>query len=123
MLKSGWSEVESEWVWMNKPEAHLSMPLKPGFSGTITVDVAAFLPKPDSTQTAQIYLNNKPVREVHFSVALNRQSVAFDVNNIEGSVVDMKLIDNTLVSPKSAGLSNDDRTLGVGLYGLKVQPK
>lgn len=122
-LQGGWSEAGSEWVWMQASEAHLSLPLKSGFSGTITLDLSAYLPKPETTQHADIYVNNKLYAQVDFSAGVNRQNVNLNIHDFTGEMADLKIVDRTLQSPKANGQSEDARTLGVGLYGFKIQER
>jgi hypothetical protein len=120
-LKDGWSDVESQWVWMQNDVAHLALPLKSGFSGTVALDLSAYLPKPETTQRTDIYLNDKLYAQADFSAARNRQSVNLEIHDFAGEMADLKIVDHMLQSPKANGVSEDARTLGVGLYGFEIQ--
>jgi hypothetical protein len=122
-LKNGWSQLESEFVWMNAPEAHLSLNVGKDFTGTLLLDIDAFLPHPDSVQNVSIYINDKPVSQVKFNAEKNRQRVAIPLKNLMQDIIDVKFVDPDIVSPKAAGISDDSRTLGVQLWGLSVQNK
>jgi hypothetical protein len=121
LLKGGWSQPESKFVWMNAPEAHLSLNIGKDFTGTLTFDIAAFLPHPDSTQTASVYVNDRLAAQVKFNTGKNRQRVAVLLKDLTQDAVDVKFADPDVVSPKTAGISIDARTLGIQLWGLDVE--
>jgi hypothetical protein len=120
-LKNGWSQPESEFVWMDAQEAHLSLNVGKDFTGILSLDVAAFLPHPDSTQNVSIYIDDKLVSQTKFNTNKNRQRIDIPLKNLEHNTVDIKFVDYDVVSPKAAGISEDVRTLGVQLWGLSVQ--
>jgi hypothetical protein len=120
-LGDGWSQPESKIVWMTEREAHLFLNVGKGFTGALMLDVAAFLPHPDSIQNVFVYANNNPVAQIKFSVDKNQQRVFIPFKNLMQDVVDIKFVDHDLVSPKAAGISADPRTLGVQLWGFNIQ--
>jgi hypothetical protein len=120
LLGSGWSHVESEFVWMESQEAHLRFKIKEDFTGSLQLDLSAFLPHPDSVQRASIYINDKLVSEIRFDAAKNQQTVAVPLRDLGGSEVDVKFVDHDVASPKAAGESDDPRTLGVALRGFAL---
>ena len=120
-LKDGWSQPEQPFVWMDKSEAHLLLNIGKGFSGTLSFDVASFLPHPDSVQNASIYINDVLASHVKFSAQNNRQRVVIPLKKLKQDAVDVKFADHDIMSPKTTGISEDARTLGVQLWGLSIQ--
>jgi hypothetical protein len=121
VLQAGWSNPEKGFVWTNHPEAHLQLKLKPDFSGTISLDLAAFLPKPESRQSLTAYVNGSSVAAAEFTQGANRKELHIPISNSPSDLVDVKHIVAHPMSPKAEGLSNDDGELGVRLYRLRVE--
>jgi len=123
LREEGWSTVEGEFVWAERRKgATLELPLKPGFSGTITLDVAAFLPRADATQRAVALLDGQPVASIAFSASDNRKQVAIPVARTANAGVRLTLRVDKVYSPRDTG-SADTRKLGVSLYGIKIEEK
>jgi len=122
-LGDGWSGAESEFVWMQQTEAHLTLALGKGYTGTVILDLSAFLPHPDSVQKVSISVNDGPAVSAQFDAGSKRQKLTLALEHLPGDVADIKLVDHDLISPKAAGLSDDPRTLGVALYGFEMRAK
>ncbi|AJY12372.1 hypothetical protein K6W16_05345 [Burkholderia dolosa] len=118
VLNGGWSPVESHSVWMEAKEAHLLLKVRKGFSGVLQLDVGAFLPRPESAQRLTIYVNDAAVYRTTFDASAPRQTIRIPIERVDQGPLDVKLVDLDVVSPKSLGISDDPRTLGVSLYGL-----
>jgi hypothetical protein len=121
VLQAGWSNPEKGFIWTNHPEAHLQLKLKPAFSGTISLDLAAFVPKTESHQSLTAYVNDVSVAAAEFRQGDNRKELHIPISNSPSGLADVKLIVAHPMSPKAEGLSNDDRKLGVELYRLRVE--
>jgi hypothetical protein len=119
-LVSGWSGTEKEFVWSQKAEAALVIPLELGFSGSIILDIAGFLPQHSSIQTVALYAAGNFVSAFKFETSNNRRFVNIPINNFQGTMLHLKLLIENPISPKSVGLSEDPRTLGVALYGFSI---
>jgi hypothetical protein len=118
VLDSGWSAVESQSVWMQSKEAHLLIKVRNGFSGTLQLDLGAFLPYPNSVQHLDIYVDNVLAYRTIFDAKASRQTLRIPVQQVKNGHVDVKFVAPDIVSPKALGLSDDPRTLGVSLYGF-----
>jgi hypothetical protein len=120
VLGDGWAAVEREFVWMQSTIAHLSFKVHKHFSGTLQLDLGAFLPRPDSVHRLTITVNNGPVYRATFDASKPRQIVQVPVPFTPKGQVDVRFVDPDVVSPNAAGLSSDARTLGVSLYGFRL---
>jgi hypothetical protein len=118
VLDGGWSSVESKFVWMQSNEAHLLIKVRNGFSGTLQLDLGAFLPYPNSVQHLDIYVDNVLAYRTIFDAKASRQTLGIPVQQVKSGHVDVKFVAPDVVSPKALGLSDDPRTLGVSLYGF-----
>jgi hypothetical protein len=120
LLASGWSGMGGEdFVWSEGVEAVLALRAAPADSGVLTLDLMAFLPKPDSRQQLTVYVNGQPVGSHSFTQADNRKQVAVPYGPRASEELTITLKIATPMSPKAYGLSQDDRQLGVALYGYK----
>jgi len=118
ILGNGWSSVEPEFVWMQATDAQLSLKVHKGFSGTLQLNLGAFLPRPNFAQHLTIYVNNAPAYRTTFDASTPRQMIRIAIEPTDQDWLDIKLVTPDVVSPQSLGLSDDPRTLGVSLYGL-----
>ncbi|QTD89002.1 hypothetical protein [Burkholderia anthina] len=118
ILGDGWSSVEPEFTWMQANEAHLLLKVHNGYSGTLQLDLGAFLPRPNSAQHLTIYVNNAPAYHATFDANTPRQTIRIPIERVDQGRLDIRFVDPDIVSPRSLGLSDDPRTLGVSLYGL-----
>ena len=115
-LKQGWVQNPEDWgVWSIGNEAILELPI-PENSRELKVNLRAFVNTKHPNQEILIAIDNE--KPLHFS--LNK----FDGNSInllipdsarEKGVLRMKIEIPKAESPKSLGISSDDRILGVGL--------
>lgn len=122
-LGSGWSGTEGEFVWSVGREAVLMLPLRPGFTGTIELDVGAFLPRPDSTQTLTVDAGAGSSGPQVFTPGQQRRLVRVPVHAGADGNASVKLAIMNPFSPQRLGLSQDGRELGVSLYGFKIEGK
>ncbi|MEC4593570.1 MULTISPECIES: hypothetical protein [Nitrospirillum] len=123
LLASGWSKAEEGFVWMMASEARITVPPVQLDSGILTLDLGAYLPKPDSRQTVSVSVNGAPPVLAEFTMSASRQQIHIPFDNPTHAGIDVRLVDNDLMSPAASGLSSDTRTLGVSLYGLDVQAR
>lgn len=121
MLGGGWSTLEGDFVWMDQPQARLTLALGKGFTGGVALDLSAFVPRPDSVQRVSITVDGQAPLTVLFDGKMNRQTVVVPLKDTTTDGVVISIVDHDLISPKSIGPSQDARTLGVSLYGIKIQ--
>jgi hypothetical protein len=121
VLGSGWSAVETDFVWSLGSEAELTLRIDPHTIKRINLDLAAFLPRPDSLQQVAVKVNDVAVGEFSFTPSANRKACTVDVPQNTNELLDVKLLVSKPMSPKEAGLSGDTRMLGVALYGINAE--
>ena len=107
ILQSGWSTSEGDYVWSDGNESHLSFRLKPGFSGTVLLDVQGYLPLQDSSKLLSVYVNNVFTDNFEFTSQNNRKKLSIPIKNLKSGTIDIKLITDKVVSPHDLGLSAD----------------
>lgn len=115
-LKKGWVQNPEDWgVWSVGNEAIIELAI-PINSRELKLNLRAFVNAKQPNQEVIIEIDNE--KSLHFS--LNK----FDENSInllipdsarKKGVMRMKIDIPKAVSPKSMGISDDDRTLGIGL--------
>lgn len=120
-LASGWSGVGTgdEFVWSDDNEAVLALRASPEQSGVVVLDLMAFLPTPDATQQVTVYVNGQPAGDVRFNQAQQRKRVPVAYNARPGEALLITLKIANPMSPKAYGMSQDNRDLGVALYGYQ----
>lgn len=123
VLGGGWSTLEGDFVWMDEPQAHLTLGVGKGFTGDVALDLSAFVPRPDSVQHISITVDGQAPVNALFDGKTNRQTVVVPLKDTTTDAIVISIVDHDLISPKAIGLSQDSRTLGVSLYGIKIQGK
>lgn len=122
-LGSGWSNPEGEFVWSEGAQAVLALPLPAGFVGTLELDLGAFLPQPNSTQTVTIDTGAGSSGPQIFNASQSRRQIRVPVQaGAQGATRVVVGIQHPQ-SPQQLGLSQDTRQLGVSLYGFKIEGK
>jgi hypothetical protein len=115
-LKQGWVQNPEDWgVWSIKNEATLELPIPQG-ARELKINARAFVNSRHPNQEVFIAINN----EKSLRFLLNR----FDENSIklvipetakEKGSLKIRIEIPKAESPRSLGISDDDRTLGIGL--------
>jgi len=118
LLSSGWAGLEVDRVWSEGKQARIMFKTTSQSAGTLKLDLEAFLPKPEFSQSVSFVLNGKPVSQVKFSALNSRQTISIPVEASD-HVQDLQLLIENPISPKSAGLSSDSREIGVALFSLE----
>lgn len=118
LLSSGWAGVEADRVWSESSQARVMFKTTSQSAGNVKLDLEAFLPTSQSTQTVKFVLNGKPVLQTKFSAGKARQTISIPVAASD-QVQALQLMIDKPISPKSVGLSSDARELGVALFGLE----
>lgn len=118
-LKQGWVPNPEDWgTWSLGNEAIIELPI-PTNARTLKLNLRAFVNTRHPKQDGMIVIDND--KPLHFS--LNK----FDGNSInlfipdsarEKGVLKMKIEMSKAESPKSLGISDDERILGVGLVSI-----
>lgn len=118
LLSSGWAGLEADRVWSEGKQARIMFKTTSQSAGTLKLELEAFLPKPESSQSVSFVLNGKPVLQVKFSAQNSRKTISIPVAASDQVQALQLLIENP-ISPKSAGLSSDSREIGVALFSLE----
>jgi hypothetical protein len=123
ILGSGWSTVEPEIVWTMGKQSSLAFHVAPALTGTVTLELEAFLPKPEANQLVKIGTPGAGTQTLTFTQPLNRQRVTVPFKADANGLVQIDLQTDHPVSPKDAGVSPDPRVLGVALRAFLIQSK
>jgi hypothetical protein len=124
ILNNGWTPPNGGFIWSEGKEAALSFIVGTQPLPTrIKLDLLAFLPKSDSTQTVDVTINGIDIGSIHFDQQNNRAVREFEIKR--GSIGANGLLSvqfhiHTLRSPQAAGMGNDPRLLGIAFYGFAV---
>ncbi len=121
-LASGWSPPEGEHVWSGDSESHLAFRVRPGFSGTVTLDCGAFLVPGHTKVTGKSYVNDLPTGSFAFTSDRPRQTLSLPIQAGDG-FVDVKIVVDNPTSPRLMHVGDDPRILGISLFGLEVKPR
>lgn len=121
VLGSGWSTAEGEFVWNIGKISRLNFYVPPNFTGFVTLDLGAFLPKPEATQIVTVESPGAAAQTRNFSATTERQSVRVPIKANADGVADIILRIDHPISPKQAGLSNDPRILGINLRSFLIE--
>jgi hypothetical protein len=119
ILMSGWSGIEKDFVWTSDYISMLHVPLPSQFVGYVSLDVEAYLPELGSTQEINIDINGVCNPSEVFSTERNRRILSYKVENKDGNGAVLVLRVKLPISPLNFG-SNDNRKLGVALYGIQA---
>lgn len=115
-LKEGWVHNSEDWgVWSIGNEAILELPI-PTASRDLKFNMRAFVSPKHPSQEVIITVNNE--KSLRFTLnKFDQNSINLDIpeSTKRQGVLRMKIEIPKAESPKSLGISDDDRTLGVGL--------
>jgi len=121
VLDAGWTAPEGTFAWSNGEEARLYLCVKPGVM-VVNIDLGAFLPRPDSVQTAGIAVDGKTMTTVKLSRALPRTKLRLALPAADGDRdIEVALHIDSPISPQSVGPSKDTRPLAFSLYGIDAE--
>ena len=124
LLESGWSPAEAEYVWSTAAEAHLSVRVRPDFSGNIALDLGSFITPTHPRIDVSALVDGVPSGNFVFTQQQLRQTLTLPVKaRSQKGFVEIVLKIDKPMSPRSARAGNDIRTLGVSLYGLEAKGK
>ena len=116
-LKSGWGDNVEAWgVWSTGKEAEIDLLMPPERPKELILNIRAFVAKQWPTQDVEISLNGQWVKKVKLSqFETNEVTIPLppDIPNSKWLKITLKL--PTATSPKSLGMGEDNRMLGIGL--------
>ena len=121
-ILNGWGYTEDWGTWAIEPSALIVLPIPEGGPSKILVKANAFLAGSHSKQDIEVFVNGVRLPE---KFILDRQKnnileivLPGDMNKAGESVV-IEFKSPNAISPRAAGLSPDDRNLGIGLVSIQ----
>jgi hypothetical protein len=116
-LKSGWVQSSEDWgVWSLGNEAVLELPIPKNPIRSLNLNLRAFVNPKHPIQDVFITVNNE--KQLYFQLNKFDQNfinLAIPESAKEMGTLKVKIEIPKAESPKSLGISEDDRKLGVGL--------
>jgi hypothetical protein len=119
ILGDGWSAVDSEFVWSVGKRASVILGL-PVDAKLLKMDLAAFVPG-DKAQRIEVEVDGRLIKPLVFTSMENRRLATLDLPESNSEFRSITLHIKQPISPLEVGLSHDPRSLGVALYGLRVE--
>lgn len=124
-LRNGWSRPENWGVWSNNNQATIELPMNFNYK-LILVEVDAFVNESHPRQRIDVYIDNKPVKNITLTKATGniveiiippmRQA---DILYSHVTTLQFKFQD--AISPLQLGVSEDSRELSIGLVSMEVK--
>jgi hypothetical protein len=121
LFERGWSDPGGDFAWSEGQNASLVLRLKPGATGNLVMDMGAFTPRPDSTQSIVLDAGRGPAAAQVFSQATPRKEVRVPFVADADGIVRLRAHIANPISPQDVGMSADGRKLGASLYGIKIE--
>jgi hypothetical protein len=119
LLRSGWSLVEEEHVWSVGHQAIMELPIPPGVQ-SIQFDLGAYVPG-QVTQSVDIAIDGAAVKTLTFDANQSRKLVSVPVLRSSSGTKKIVFRIKVPVSPKEVSSSDDVRSLGIAIYGFRLE--
>jgi hypothetical protein len=119
ILGSGWSKIETDFVWSLGTVATLNLPADPKRTGPLHLDLGGFFPHTYSHQAFSAVVNGKLVGHWDFDASEPRRQFSIDLGPDPGAAQHIELRLENAISPLEAGWGPDGRVLGLSLYGMR----
>jgi hypothetical protein len=119
LLRSGWSLVEAERVWSVGNQAIMELPIPPGVQ-SIQFDLGAYVPG-QVTQSIDIAIDGAVVKTLTFDADQSRKLVSLPVLHSSSGIQEIVFRIKVPVSPKEVSSSDDGRSLGIAMYGVRLE--
>jgi hypothetical protein len=119
LLRSGWSLVEAERVWSVGNQAIMELPIPPGVQ-SIQFDLGAYVPG-QVTQSVDIAIDGAVVKTLTFDADHSRQLVSVPVLHSPSSTKEIIFRIKVPVSPNEISSSDNGRSLGIAMYGFRLE--
>lgn len=121
-MLNGWGYTEDWGTWAIQPSASIVLPMPEGGPSRILIRANAFLTPSHSNQVVYLVVNG--VRMEDPLVLTRQQGNLLEVNLPPGQMkpgepVNIEFLSQDSISPQDAGLSSDDRKLGIGLVSIQ----
>ena len=121
-MLNGWGYTEDWGTWSIEPSASIVLPVPDGNPSKLLIRANAFLTPKHPTQEIEVVING--VRLSNKFVLNKQQDNLLEVilpsgMNNAGDPLTIEFRSLNAISPKTAGLSADDRNLGIGLVSIQ----
>jgi|GEM_PF-4089696 len=120
---SGWNKTEGDYAWSEGTSARLALPI-PADAGTLTIKMTLrglIQPPALPSQPVAVYANNQKVADWEVSdSAVFTAEVPADLTKSGGETLGLELRVPKAASPKSLGMNDDGRILGVCCYSIEL---
>jgi hypothetical protein len=120
---SGWSHTEERFTWTEGNSAKLSLPIG-GESGPLRLrmSMASFIHAPElPSQPVEVFVNGQKLGEWQVGSNPTENQLAISSDTVKGRrTLEIELRTPKATSPKSVGLNEDPRVLGVCLLWLEL---
>jgi hypothetical protein len=115
---SGWSIPESWGVWSQQRDALIYTWIPANVkTATIEIDAIGFSSS-EKNQTANVYFGQVYLGKIELS--RSRKIFNFEVNSPKEGENIFKFVLDQPISPRSLGLGDDNRSLGIGIYSVRL---
>ena len=123
-LSGSWFQPEEWGTWSGRENAIVTVHLPPDIRGSdlrILLALQAFLYSEKSSLTVDVAVNGQAMPPIHFPTPTQPVEIAVpkDVNQADNLTIVFKSRD--AASPKSVGMNDDPRVLGMGLRSILVE--
>ena len=117
---NNWYTPEDWGTWAKGNATSLTLAQPPKILTGIRINLRAFIPKANATQTAELYINNQHIGKLIILQGKNNEFY-FPLSKQQIGLNPMKIEFRSLkpISPKSQGLSSDGRALSIGLESIE----
>jgi hypothetical protein len=120
-MLNGWGYTEDWGTWATQPVASVVIPLPKGGPSKLIVKANAFIASPHPGQSLDIVINGSIV--IRRLLLKQSKGNIFEINlpkglGNAGEAVQIDFHSLSAISPKSAGLGQDERQLGIGLVSM-----
>jgi hypothetical protein len=119
LLRSGWSLVEAEHVWSVGNQAIMELPIPPGVQ-SIQFDLGAYVPG-QVMQSVDVAIDGAAVKTLTFDADHSRKLVSVPVLHSSSGTEEIVFRIKVPISPKEVSSSDDVRSLGIALYGFRLE--
>ena len=118
----GWSKTEEQFTWSEGRSAKLELPVGPN-PGTLMLHakLAAYINPPDlPSQPVEVYANGAKIADWEVGNTAEFTATIPAAVSAKKSNLELEFRTPKALSPKSAGVADDARVLGIAMHNLRV---
>lgn len=121
-LQQGWSHLEPWGVWSDGHTSHLLLQANEATRAyEVVLNLQSYVPPEDPVRNVRLLVNNRLLGELQFTQGEGAKEVRYPFKlQPEEKFINLGLEILNPVSPKMLSLSDDNRLLGVGLKGFRL---